>query len=109
MTFITRYAISDIFYHLNKIVLHLRLLDDLEESCGAAEVGGILSGEAGNETKEKNTLMVVMDEKGNEKNGTMHEEQSNPTKISITEGSTRAVPNQHGPVLSPCRKITQFR
>ena len=48
--------------------------------------------------------MVVMDEKGNEKNGTMHEEQSNPTKISVTEGSTRAVPNQHGPVLSPCRK-----
>ena len=53
--------------------------------------------------------MVVMDEKGKEKNGTMHEEQSNPTKISITEGSTRAVPNQHGPVLSLLQKITQFR
>ena len=53
--------------------------------------------------------MVVMDEKGNEKNGPMHEEQSNPTQISITEGSTRAVPNQHGPVLSPLQEITQFR
>ena len=53
--------------------------------------------------------MVVMDEKGNEKNGPMHKEQSNPTQISITEGSTRGVPNQHGPVLNPCRKITQFR
>ena len=53
--------------------------------------------------------MVIMDEKGNEKNGTMHEEQGNPTKISITEGSTRAVPNQHGPVLSHLQKITQFR
>ena len=44
-------------------------------------------------------LMVVMDEKGNEKKWNHAEEQNKPTKISITEGSTRAVPNQHGPVL----------
>ena len=54
-------------------------------------------------------LMVVMDEKGNEKKWNHAEEQNKPTKISKTEGSTRAVPNQHGPVLNPCRKITQFR
>ncbi|KAJ0516663.1 hypothetical protein HanHA89_Chr11g0416351 [Helianthus annuus] len=53
--------------------------------------------------------MVVMDEKGNEKNGPMHKEQSNPTQISITEGSTRVVPNQHGPVLSHLQKNAQFR
>ena len=54
-------------------------------------------------------LMVVMDEKGNEKKWNHAEEQNKPTKISITEGSTRAVPNQHGPVLSPLQEITQFR
>ena len=53
--------------------------------------------------------MVVMDKKGNEKKWNHAEEQNKPTKISITEGSTRAVPNQHGPVLSPLQEITQFR
>ena len=53
--------------------------------------------------------MVVMDEKENEKNGPMHKERSNPTQISITEGSTRAVLNQHGPVLSHLQKNAQFR
>ena len=48
--------------------------------------------------------MVVKDEKGNEKNGPMHKERSNPTQISITEDSTRAVLNQHGPVLNHLQK-----
>ncbi|KAM0043601.1 hypothetical protein Hdeb2414_s0010g00343191 [Helianthus debilis subsp. tardiflorus] len=49
--------------------------------------------------------MVVMDEKGNEKNGPMHKEQSNPTQISITEGSTRAVPNVTTPTKPGIRAM----
>ena len=42
--------------------------------------------------------------KGNEKKWNHAEEQNKPTKISITEGSTRAVPNQHGRAEPPAEK-----